>query len=213
MDDFIKKYPLLESIKVSRETCLDFVEFLSMIKKKNREINLISNKDILNNNVMNRHIIDSAQIIDFVDLKCNTTYDLGSGGGFPGIIIAIIAKNMKKNIKINLCEKAYHKAAFLKNVSRELNLNTEIFQKDILEIKKIKTGTIMARAFKPLTETLDIVCNNFEEYKNLIVFMGKSGEKLLKENLKKWDLKFEKKKSITSQDSFLLNITNIKKKI
>tara|TARA_Y100001970_G_scaffold271141_1_gene365931 strand:+ start:431 stop:1072 length:642 start_codon:yes stop_codon:yes gene_type:complete len=213
MDDFIKKYPLLESIKVSRETCLDFVEFLSMIKKKNREINLISNKDILNNNVMNRHIIDSAQIIDFVDLKCNTTYDLGSGGGFPGIIIAIIAKNMKKNVKINLCEKAYHKAAFLKNVSRELNLNTEIFQKDILEIKKIKTGTIMARAFKPLTETLDIVCNNFEEYKNLIVFMGKSGEKLLKENLKKWDLKFEKKKSITSQDSFLLNITNIKKKI
>ena len=127
MDDFIKKYPLLESIKVSRETCLDFVEFLSMIKKKNREINLISNKDILNNNVMNRHIIDSAQIIDFVDLKCNTTYDLGSGGGFPGIIIAIIAKNMKKNVKINLCEKAYHKAAFLKNVSRELNLNTEIF--------------------------------------------------------------------------------------
>ena len=213
MDDFIKKYPLLESIKVSRETCLDFVEFLSMIKKKNREINLISNKDILNNNVMKRHIIDSAQIIDFVDLKCNTTYDLGSGGGFPGIIIAIIAKNMKKNVKINLCEKAYHKAAFLKNVSRELNLNTEIFQKDILEIKKIKTGTIMARAFKPLTETLDIVCNNFEEYKNLIVFMGKSGEKLLKENLKKWDLKFEKKKSITSQDSFLLNITNIKKKI
>ena len=212
MDDLIKKYPLLDSIKVSRETCLDFSKFLSMIKEKNEKINLISKKDLINNLIMDRHIIDSAQIIDFIDLNSNTTYDLGSGSGFPGIVTAIMAKNEKKKIKVNLCEKSYHKAAFLKTVSKELNLNTEIFQKDIFKIKKIKTGTIMARAFKPLTEILDLVCNNFEEYKNLIVFMGKSGEKILEKNLKKWDFKFEKKKSITSKESFLLNITNIKKK-
>ncbi len=96
MDDLIKKYPLLDSIKVSRETCLDFSKFLSMIKEKNDKINLISKKDTINNVIMDRHIIDCAQIIDFIDLNCNTTYDLGSGSGFPGIVTAIIAKNEKK---------------------------------------------------------------------------------------------------------------------
>tara|TARA_B100001250_G_scaffold349824_1_gene321245 strand:+ start:73 stop:717 length:645 start_codon:yes stop_codon:yes gene_type:complete len=213
MEDLIKKYPIIESLKVSRETCLDFDKYLSMIRKKNEEINLISIKDRTNDNIMVRHIIDSAQVIDFIDLKSNTTTDLGSGGGFPGIITAIILKNMKKNIKINLYEKSYHKAVFLNEVSRELKLNTEIFQRDIFKIKNLKTGSIMTRAFKPLSVILDLVCNNFNDYKNLIVFMGKSGEKILKENLKKWDLQFEKKISITSKDSFLLNITKIKKKL
>ncbi len=212
MDDFIRKYPILDSLNVSRETCLDFDRFLSMIGKKSEKINLISIKDRAKDSIMQRHLLDSAQIIDFIDLKSNTTSDLGTGGGFPGIITAIMLKNMKKKNKINLYEKSYHKAVFLNEVSRELNLNTEIFQTDIFKIKNIKTGSIMARAFKPLSVILDLVNNNFRDYKNIIVFMGKSGEKTLEENLKKWDLKFDKKNSITNKDSFLLNITNIKKK-
>ena len=70
----------------------------------------------------------------------------------------------------------------------------------------------MARAFKPLPIILDLVYKNFSRYKNLIVFMGKNGEKVLEETLINWDFDFEKKKSITSEDSFLLNIKNIKKK-
>jgi 16S rRNA (guanine527-N7)-methyltransferase len=70
----------------------------------------------------------------------------------------------------------------------------------------------MARAFKPLPIVLELVYNNFNNYKNLIVFMGKISEKTLEDTLKIWDFDFEKKKSITSQDSFLLNIKNIKKK-
>ena len=69
----------------------------------------------------------------------------------------------------------------------------------------------MARAFKPLPVILDLVYNNFSSYKNLILFMGKNGEKILKETLKNWNFDFEKKKSITSEDSFLLNIKNIRK--
>ena len=71
----------------------------------------------------------------------------------------------------------------------------------------------MARAFKPLPIILELVYRNFSNYKNLILFMGKNGEKILKETLKIWEFDFEKKKSITSEDSFLLNIKNIKKKI
>ena len=70
----------------------------------------------------------------------------------------------------------------------------------------------MARAFKPLPVVLDLVYENFNSYKNLILFMGKNGEKVLEDTLKNWEFNFEKRKSITSEDSFLLNIKNIKKK-
>ena len=68
--------------------------------------------------------VDSAQIIDFIDLKCDTTIDLGSGGGMPGIIIAIIMKNLKKNTRVLLYEKSHHKSIFLKEVSEKLKLKT-----------------------------------------------------------------------------------------
>jgi 16S rRNA (guanine527-N7)-methyltransferase len=70
----------------------------------------------------------------------------------------------------------------------------------------------MARAFKPLPIVLNLVNEKFSSYKNLIIFMGKNGEKILDETLKEWDFNFEKKKSITSKDSFVLNIKNIKRK-
>ena len=122
-------------------------------------------------------------------------------------------KNFKKSIKVNLYEKSHHKSSFLRKVSRELKLNTEVIQENIFEIQNLETGTIMARAFKPLPIVLDLVYRNFSNYKNLILFMGKNGEKILEDTLKIWDFDFEKKKSITSEDSFLLNIKNIKKKI
>jgi 16S rRNA (guanine527-N7)-methyltransferase len=86
-------------------------------------------------------------------------------------------------------------------------------QQNIFEVQNLESGTIMVRAFKPLPIILDLVFKNFKNYKNLILFMGKNGEKILEETLKSWDFDFEKKKSITSEDSFLLNIKNIKKKI
>ena len=76
-----------------------------MIQQKNKEINLISKKIEKKQEIRERHIIDSAQIVDFVDLNCNTTSDLGTGGGMPGIIVAIVMKNLKK-MKINLLKKA-----------------------------------------------------------------------------------------------------------
>ena len=119
----------------------------------------------------------------------------------PGIIVSIMIKNMKKNIKVNLYEKSHHKSSFLRKVSRELKLETEVIQKNIFEITKLKSGTIMARAFKPLPIVLDLVYKNFNNYKNLILFMGKMG-KNFRRNFKDWDFDFEKKKSITSKIHF-----------
>ena len=212
MDEIFIKYPLIKKLNVSRETCLDFEKFIFMILDKNKEINIVSSENANKDIIMNRHIIDSAQVIDFVDFNYNTTCDLGTGGGFPGLVTAIVAKNMKKDIKIKLFEKSYHKSSFLVEVSRKLNLNTEVIQEDIFKIPELKSGTIMARAFKPLPVVLDLVHEKFLTYQNLIIFMGKTGKKILEETLINWELEFEEKKSISSEDSFLLNIKKIKKK-
>ena len=154
-----------------------------------------------------------SQIIDIVDLNSNTTSDLGTGGGMPGLIVAIAMKKIKNKMKINLYEKSHNKCVFLKDVSKKLNLNTEIIHKDIFTVKNIETGTIMSRAFKPMPVILNLVRDNFKKYKNIIFFMGSRGKKILNETLKEWDLDYEVKKSLTNDESFILNIQKIRKKI
>ncbi|MDC0876442.1 class I SAM-dependent methyltransferase [Candidatus Pelagibacter sp.] len=210
--EILNSYSRLNSLNVSRETYLDFELFISMVIEKNKLINIISEETAKIQVIRERHIIDSAQIIDFVDLNSNTTTDLGTGGGMPGIVIAIILKNMQKDIKVHLYEKSHHKSAFLRDVSRKLNLKTEIFQENIFHLKKLKTGTIMSRAFKPMPIVLELVYKNFLSYKNLIFFMGKNGKKIFENSLKEWDLEYIEKKSLTNEDSFLLNIKKIQKK-
>ena len=213
MEEIYKNYSLLNQLDVPRETFFDFETLISLISEKNRDLNIISKKNSQISFIRDRHIIDSAQIIEFVDLNSNTTSDIGTGGGMPGLVLAIMLKNLKKKMKFNLYEKSYHKSIFLKEASRKLNLDTEIIQKDIFSITKIKTGTIMARAFKPLPVVLELVYKNFNSYKNLILFMGRNGRETLKQSLKDWDFEYLEKKSVTSENSFLLNIKNIRKKI
>ena len=185
MDSIIlQNYSQIPNFDVSRETCNELESLIKMIQEKNREINIISKKTSEKEAIRHRHIIDSAQIIDFIDLNCNTTSDLGSGGGMPGLIVAILMKKLKNSMKIKLYEKSYHKCVFLTEVSKKLRLNTEIIQKDIFEVKNIETGTIMSRAFKPMPVILDLVHKNFKRYKNLVLFMGKSGRKILNDSLK-----------------------------
>ncbi|MDA7923689.1 class I SAM-dependent methyltransferase [Candidatus Pelagibacter sp.] len=212
MEEIFKKYPLLKKQNVSRETLIDFELFISMLQQGNDEINIISKETAKNEIIRERHIVDSAQIVEFVDLNSNIITDIGSGGGMPGIIISIMIKNHKNSAKVHLYEKSHHKSSFLRKISRDLKLNTKVIQENIFEVKNLESGTIMARAFKPLPIILDLVYKNFSSYKNLIVFMGKNGEKVLEETLINWDFDFEKKKSITSENSFLLNIKHIKKK-
>ena len=214
MDNVIlNSYSKIPNLNVSRETCNDLEHLISMIQEKNKEINIISKKTDEKWVIRERHILDSAQIIDFVDLNSNTTCDLGTGGGMPGLIVAIAMKKIKNTMKINLYEKSHNKCVFLKEVSKKLNLNTEIIHKDIFTVKNIETGTIMSRAFKPMPVILNLVRENFKKYKNIIFFMGSSGKKILNETLKEWDLDYEVKKSLTNDESFILNIQKIRKKI
>ena len=212
-NQILNSYSKISNLNVSRETCNELESLISMIQEKNKEINLISRGILEKEGIRERHIIDSAQIVDFVDLNSNTTSDLGTGGGMPGLIVAIVMKKLKNDMKINLYEKSYNKCVFLREVSKKLNLNTDVIQKDVFTVKNIETGTIMSRAFKPMPVILDLVNQNFKKYKNIILFMGSTGRKILNDTLKEWDLDYEEKKSLTSDESFILNIKKIKKKV
>ena len=147
MEEIFKKYPLLKDQNVPRETLIEFDLFISMLQEANEEINIISKETAKNEVIRDRHIIDSAQIIEFVNLNSNIIIDIGSGGGMPGIIVSIMIKNMKNSAKVLLYEKSHHKSSFLRKVSRDLKLNTEVIQENIFEAQNLESGTIMARAF------------------------------------------------------------------
>ena len=210
MDENFIKYSILDKFNVSRETCIDFERFISLILEKNQEINIISKKT--ESIIRERHIIDSAQAIDLIDLNATICSDLGSGGGLPGIVLAIMMKNLNQPMKFNLYEKSHLKSVFLRNVSRKLKLNTEVIEGDIFEIKNLKSETVIGRAFKPLPVVLELMSKNFTNCKNLILFMGKNGKQTLNEAFKVWKFEYKEKMSLTSDDSFLINIKNIKKK-
>ncbi len=209
IDSNFIEYSKLEPLNVSRETYPELEEFRSLILEKNKDINLISSNSEADSR--NRHIIDSAQIIDFIDKNDNICTDIGSGSGLPGIVIAIIMKHKKSNMEFHLYEKSFHKSNFLREVSEKLKLRTKIYTKNIFDEKNLKTDSIVARAFKPLPVILNLAYENFSKYKNIIVFLGKDGKESMKESLRNWKFEYEQRRSITSENSFLIKITNLKK--
>ena len=209
MDIDFNNYQILSKFNVSRETYYILDNFRKIVIKKNRLINLISQRT--EENFIERHIIDCAQAVDFIDINSKSCTDIGSGAGLPGIVLAIVLKEKNIKMKMNLYEKNHHKSKFLKQISEKLKLDVEVFQKDIFKEKNLVSGSIIARAFKPLPIILDLVQEKFKNYKNLVVFMGKNGKQMLEDSVKKWKFEYKEKRSITSKDSFLINIKNIKK--
>ncbi len=210
IDSNILEYSKLEPLIVSRETFSELEEFRTLIINKNKEINLISSNSEPNSR--ERHIIDSAQIIDFIDKNDRLCTDIGSGSGLPGIVLAIIMKHRNSKMEFHLYEKSFHKSNFLKEVSKKFNLKTKIFQKDIFKEKNIETDIIVSRAFKPVPVILELVNSNFKKFKNIILFLGKNGKEILTDTSRDWNFEYKEKKSLTNTDSILIKIENLKKK-
>ena len=209
IDSNILNYSCLEPLNVSRETFPDLEEFRQIIIRKNKSINLISKET--EKISKERHIIDSAQIVDLIDLNTPICTDLGSGSGLPGIVLAIIMKHKRSETKFKLYEKSFHKSNFLKEVSNKFNLNVEVFQKDIFQEKNLSSDIIVARAFKPLPVILNLVHNNFKFFREVILFLGKNGKEILNKTLEEWKFEYEEKKSITNSDSKIIKIKNLNK--
>ena len=194
---------------VSRETLDELNNYSLSILKKNKDINLISLST--EKSINTRHILDSAQTIDFIDKNEFICTDLGSGAGLPGIVLAILMKPKKPEFKVIFYEKSYHKSKFLKEISKKFKLNTEINQKNIFEQKNLQTDIIISRAFKPVPVIFEIALKNFKKFKYIILFLGKSGKEVLKEASRKWKFEYEEKKSLTNDGSLVVRISNLKK--
>ena len=211
IDSHIIKITKNSKFNVSRETLKELDDFSQEIISKNKVINLISKST--EKAINSRHIKDTAQTIDFIDKNnIKVCTDLGSGAGLPGIVLGILMKSKKPLFKIILYEKSYHKSVFLREMSKKFNLNCEIHRKNIFEEKDLITDVIISRAFKPLPIIFNIAKKNFKNFKYIIVFLGKSGKKILNDELKNWEFDFEKKNSLTSEGSMIVKISNLRKK-
>ena len=211
IDSDILKIDKIISLNVSRETLDELQIYSNEIILRNKHINLISKNTV--NSIKNRHIIDCAQTIDFIDKKdINTCTDLGSGAGLPGVVLGILMKPKKPLFKSIFYEKSYHKSIFLKEMTKKFKLNSEIHRKNIFEEKNLSTDVIISRAFKPLPIIFQIAQNNFKNFRYIILFLGKSGKKILSAALIFWKFDYEQKKSLTNNESMIVKIFNLEKK-
>ena len=132
---------------------------------------------------------------------------------FSQFLIVIIIRTILINIKIRLIEKSPYKVKFLKNLISELNLNVEVINQNILkEPIKFFDDVIIARAFKPLNITLELIHNKAQNWKKFFIFLGKSGKNELLQASKNWDIEYKQRVSVTSSDSLVIEINRFKKK-
>ena len=197
--------------QVSRETITSLKKYENYLIKSNKTLNLIGKSTI--NQIWIRHFLDSSQVIDFIDKNERDLVDLGSGAGFPGLVIAIMAKDRKIPLKIKLIEKSPRKAFFLREIIKSLNLKVEVLNLNVLkQLGKLEADLISARAFKPLKIILQFLDRNTEKWKKIFLFLGKTGQDELLQASKSWDIKYKQRMSVTSSDSIVIEINKLKKK-
>ena len=211
MDKTIQIATFTRITRVSRETITSLKKYEDILTKTNKSQNLIGNSTI--NDIWTRHFLDSAQVIDFIDKNDKTLIDIGSGAGFPGLVLAITSKDRKIPLKIKLIEKSSKKTKFLKKLIDELQLDAEVINKNIFEYpKKLSGDVFVARAFKPLKIILPLIHNKVENWKKIFIFLGKTWKNELLEASKGWDIEYKQRMSVTSKDSIIIEINRLKKK-
>ena len=198
---FIKKF------NVSRETIEKLNKYKDFLLNSNKLLNLIGKTT--ENHIFSRHFTDSAQIYDLIEDK-SEIIDLGSGAGFPGVIIKILMNNNKIDGNIMLIEKSPKKCKFLQNLSEKLDLTIKIVNLRVENFKFNKISTVVSRAFKNTVDTIDILLKNNEKIRSIILIKGKTYQHELEEAKKKYTFDVEKFRSITSDESYILKISNIK---
>ena len=204
----MKHINLLPGLNVSRETFLRLKEYEKLLFKWNAKINLVSRSTL--DNFWNRHVLDSAQFFSSVSEKAGKWVDLGSGGGLPGLVVAILSNEIEPVNKLFLVEADVRKAVFLKTVCRELGLKVEVYNNRIEELPLMSANIVSARALAPL-KTLCLYAKNHLEKDGVAVFAkGENWKAELDEAQKKWIFNYEAVKSTLHEGSVVLVLRGIK---
>lgn len=181
-------------------------QYIALIKKWQKAVNLVSNKEI--NMLWERHILDSAQLFFEIDANSSTLVDLGSGGGFPAIVIAILNKKLNGPLKrIVLIESDNKKTIFLKEVSRLLDLNLEVLNARIEDVSDIKADVITSRALGSVSLLLDFGRSFYKKDTKFILLKGVS----IEDELKHINISYKKEKIASRIDNngCILKITEV----
>ena len=195
---------LQNQLNYTAKNISDIKIFINELIKANKKHNFISKST--EKVIWQRHILDSAQLVKFIDFSKGSLSDLGSGAGFPGLILALFNKNNHFHVK--LYEKSPVKRAFLKEMSDKLAIKIEICG-NVYE-DSINTDYIVCRAFKKLETIIQVSREIAKKSHKLIILKGQNAQEDLKKafNKEKYDYKLEK--SITNEDSKII-IVDFKK--
>ena len=195
---------LLNQLSFSSKNISDLKIFKNELIKANTKHNFISKNT--ETDIWHRHILDSAQLVKFIDFSKGSLSDLGSGAGFPGLILALFNKN--KDFHVKLYEKSPVKRAFLRYISDKLSLKVEILG-NVYE-NSIDTDYIVSRAFKKLEVIIQVSREIAKKSHKLLILKGQNAQEDIKKafNKEKYDYKLEN--SITNEDSKII-IVDFKK--
>lgn len=197
-----------EVANVSRETLDLLSEFHDLVVRWNPRINLISKSSLPH--LWNRHIWDSAQLVEFSGAG-DRWVDIGSGGGFPGIIVAIIAKGTGTSRHVVLVESDQRKSAFLRTAIRELGLNAEVRTDRIENIEQLQADIISARAVADLDRLLALTARHLTQDGIAYFLKGEQWEKEVQTARDSWSFSLKAHKSKTNPAAAILEIKEIER--
>ena len=195
---------LQNQLHFSSKTISNIRIFVEELLKANKKHNFISKST--ENNIWERHILDSAQLVKFIDFSKGSLSDLGSGAGFPGLILALF--NTNKDFHVKLYEKSPVKRAFLEDVCNKLSITVQIrgnIYEDIID-----SDYIVTRAFKKLEAIIQVSREIAKKSHKLIVLKGRNAQEDLKKAFNKEKYDYKLKNSITNEDSKII-IVDFKK--
>ena len=176
--------------------------FTKLVLEENKNHNLISKST--ENHIWVRHVLDSAQLVKFIDFSCNSLADLGAGAGFPGLVVEIF--NQNKAFHVKLFEKSPVKRQFLLNVITKLGLNAKVLG-DVRN-EKLDTDIIICRAFKKLDQVIQVSREIAKKPHKLIILKGQNAQEEINKSFKNKKYPYKLENSITNIDSkiILMNI-------
>ena len=172
--------------------------FVNLVLKENKNFNLIGKST--ESQIWFRHILDSAQLVKFIDFNLKSLADLGSGAGFPGLVVEIFNKNRAFHVK--LYEKSPVKRRFLKEVIKELGLNAKVLGDVRQEV--LDSDIIVCRAFKKLDQVIQVSREIAKKPHKLIILKGQNAQEEIKNSFKNKKYPYKLENSMTSKDSKII---------
>lgn len=195
--------------KVSRETMKDLEAFVALTLKWNPKINLIGNSTIPL--IWSRHIADSLQLLRTMSVIPTAWIDIGSGGGYPGMIIAIALKNVSSECRVTMIDSDKRKTIFLKTAARELSLNVEVICDRIQNVVAVPSPVISARALAPLKDLLELAHPLLSESGHCLFQKGSDADSELTAASESWNMSVEQIPSVTDPNGVILKIGELER--